>query len=66
MSSYMSHPTTRDVTKVLSALGLDRLVARPGLGLAHISPANSRGFIPAQRKLNWPDIQVVMKVERTL
>ncbi|KAL5981483.1 hypothetical protein ACLOJK_015545 [Asimina triloba] len=42
---------------VLSALGPDRLVARPGLSPAHISPANPHGFIPAQRKPNWPNPQ---------
>ncbi|KAL5980079.1 hypothetical protein ACLOJK_036546 [Asimina triloba] len=51
----MAVPTTRDVTKVLSALGPDRLAARPGLSPAHISPANPYGFVPAQRKPNWPD-----------
>ncbi|KAL5990039.1 hypothetical protein ACLOJK_010935 [Asimina triloba] len=51
----LSHPTTRDVTKVLSALGPDQLVARPGLSPAHISPANPHSFVPAQRKPNWPD-----------
>ncbi|KAL5986412.1 hypothetical protein ACLOJK_014745 [Asimina triloba] len=40
--------------KVLSALGPDRLVAGRGLSPAHISPANPHGFIPAQRKPNWP------------
>ncbi|KAL5981482.1 hypothetical protein ACLOJK_015544 [Asimina triloba] len=28
--------------------------ARPGLSPAHISPANPHGFVPAQRKPNWP------------
>ncbi|KAL5977683.1 hypothetical protein ACLOJK_039211, partial [Asimina triloba] len=31
-----------------------RLVARPGLSPAHISSANPHGFVPAQRKPNWP------------
>ncbi|KAL6002586.1 hypothetical protein ACLOJK_022805, partial [Asimina triloba] len=42
-------------TKVLSAFGPDRLVGRPGLSPAHISPANPHDFVPAQRKPNWPD-----------
>ncbi|KAL5990038.1 hypothetical protein ACLOJK_010934 [Asimina triloba] len=54
-SDGLSHPTTLDVTKVLSALGPDRLVARPGLSPAHISSANPHGFVPAQRKPNWPN-----------
>ncbi|KAL5994112.1 hypothetical protein ACLOJK_034984, partial [Asimina triloba] len=44
----LSDHTTWDLTKVLSALGPNRLVARPGLSPAHVNPANPHGFIPAQ------------------